>query len=273
VLPSPLPTDLPGPVTSQVIPASTLEIQTNRVNSNYHALQTKAERRFSAGVSLLAACTFSKTIADGNSYRRQGTQGELAQDFLHNRERGLAGYDVRNRFVTSLLYDLPFGKGRRFAPSSRVLEQIVGGWQLSGIFQAQSGFPFTVLLASATANNGRSTRPDVVAGQVPNLPRDQRTVGRYFNAAVFSPPAPLRVGNSGVMNVIGPGLHTLDVGALKNVRLREGHLLQIRTEFFNFYNHPSWGAPSSQLGSPSYNIVSSQSVPPRQLQFGIKYLF
>ena len=190
-------------------------------------------------------------------------QGELAQDFRYNKERGLTGYDVRNRFVASFLYDLPFAKTRR----------VLGGWQLSGIFQAQSGFPFTVLLASATANNGRSTRPDVVAGQQPNLGRDGRTLTRYFNPSVFTPPASFQTGNSGVMNVIGPGLHTLDVGILKTIRLVESHSLQARVEFFNFYNHPSWGAPNNSLGSSAYNTISSQSVPPRQLQFGLKYLF
>lgn len=96
---------------------------------------------------------------------------------------------------------------------------------------------------------------------------------RYFNSDVFAAPAPFRTGNSGVMTIIGPGLHTLDLGLLKTVRLREGHSLQIRMEFFNSYNHPSWGAPNPQLGSPSYNTISSQSVPPRPLQFGMKYLF
>ena len=271
-----LPSDLPNvsvPVFSTVIPASTIEIQTNRVNSNYHGLQSKVERRFRGGFTALASYTWSKAIADGNSYRRQGAQGELAQDFLHNRERGLVGYDVRQRVTGSFLYDLPFGSGKRVPVSNKVLDRIAGGWQLSGIFQAQTGFPFTVLMATATANNGRSTRPNVVAGQSPDLPGDQQSVSRYFNAAAFAAPAPLTLGNSGVMNVRGPGLHSLDGGILKRIAIREQHALQLRIEIFNLYNHPSWGAPNTSLGTAAFNTISSQSVAPRQLQFGLKYLF
>ncbi len=273
VLPEGMDVDLPGPVLNRRIPTGTLEIQTNRVNSNYHALQSKLERRFADGLSFMTSYTFSKTIADGNSYRRQGTQGELAQSFLQNRERGLAGFDVRHRFVTSAIYTLPFGKGRRFGSTNNVVDVILGGWQLSGIFQTQTGFPFTVLLSSATANNGRSTRPNIVAGEDTALPADQRSLTHYFNAAAFTAPAPFQPGNSGVMNVVGPGQHSLDTGLSRSVRILEGHSLQIRVEFFNVYNHPSWGQPNSSMGSSGFNTISSQSVPPRQLQFGVKYLF
>ena len=272
-LPTDLPAGLPGPVANYSIPASTLEIQTNRVNANYEGLQLKVERRFAKGFTFLSTYTFSKTIADGNSYRRQGTQGELAQDFLHNRERGLTGYDVRNRFVTSFVYEFPFGKGRRFSPGSTMLDHIAGGWQVSGIFQAQSGFPTSVLMPGSTANNGRYTYPDVVYGQKPALDRSQRTLTHYFNTGAYTSPAPFAMGNSGVMNLIGPGLHSLDVGLAKSLRLAERHSLQIRAEFFNFYNHPSWGPVYPVVGTAAYNTISSQSVPPRQLQFGLKYLF
>jgi hypothetical protein len=154
---------------------------------------------------------FFEDIADGNSYRRQGTQDELAQDFLNKSERGLAGFDVRQRFVASALYGLSFGKGKRFGSGSKLVEAVMGGWQTSGIFQRQTGFPFTVLMASA--NDGRSTRPDAVAGQKSALPSDQRSLTSYFNTAAFTTPAPFRPGNAGVMTVIGPGLHSLDEDA------------------------------------------------------------
>ena len=271
-----LPSSLPNvtvPVFNTIIPASTIEIQTNRVNANYHALQSKLERRFRSGFTALSSYTWSKTIADGNSYRRQGTQGELAQDFLHNSERGLTGYDVRHRFTASFLYELPFGKGKLVPVSNRVLDAIAGGWQISGMFQAQTGFPFTVLMATATANNGRSTRANVVAGQSSSLPDSERSLSHYFNAAAFTPPAPLTLGNSGVMNVEGPGLHSLDAGILKLIPIHERHTLQLRVEVFNVYNHPSWGAPYPLIGTAAFNTITAQSVPPRQLQFGLKYLF
>lgn len=90
---------------------------------------------------------------------------------------------------------------------------------------------------------------------------------------MFTAPSAFRVGNSGVLNVIGPGLHNLDLGILKTTPLGEGHALQIRVEFYNSYNHPSWGAPNNSLGSAANNTIRSQSVPRRQPQFGAKYIF
>ena len=272
VLPQDLPANLPGPVVDRRISCSTLEIQTNRVNSNYHALQSKLERRVADGLSFMTSYTFSKTIADGNSYRRQGTQGELAQDFLNNHERGLTGYDIRQRFVTSTIYALPFGKGKKFDISNKLVDGFLGGWQMSGIFQGQTGFPFTVLLASASANNGRSTRPNAVAGQSTSLPADQRSLTNWMNAAAFVAPAPFTVGNSGVMTVTGPGLNTLDMSISKRIRIMESHSLQLRLDAFNFYNHPNWGPPGVSIGSATFNRISSQTVPPRQLQFSLKII-
>lgn len=265
--------DLPAPILGREVLAGTIEIQTNRVNASYHALQTKLEKRFSAGLSFLTSYTWSKSISDGNSYRRQGIQGELAQNFLQNSEKALTGFDVRHRFVTSFLYELPFCRTSQACFGSRVARAVLGGWSTNGIVQAQTGFPFTVLLANATANNGRSTRPNVVLGQDPNLPEDQRTTSRWFNTTAFAAPAPFTLGKAGVNTVTGPGLFTTDFALLKSTRLTERASLQFRSEFFNLFNHVNYGQPNPQLGSPQFGTVTSQSVPPRQIQFGLKLLF
>ena len=96
----------------------------------------------------------------------------------------------------------------------------------------------------------------MVAGQSPDLPGDQQSVSRYFNAAAFAAPAPLTLGNSGVMNVRGPGLHSLDGGILKRIAIREQHALQLADRIFNLYNHPSWGAPNTSLGTAAFNTIN-----------------
>jgi outer membrane receptor protein involved in Fe transport len=265
--------DLPAPLLGREILAGTIEIQANRVNSNYHALQSKLEKRFSKGFSLLGSYTWSKTISDGNSYRRQGVQGELAQDFLNNSEKALTGFDVRHRFVSNVLYEIPLCASGQPCFGAAIGRALLGGWQVNGIVQAQSGFPFTVLLASATANNGRSTRPNVVAGVDPYVPKGERGPSRWLNAAAFTQPPPFTVGNSGVNSLIGPGQSSFDCSLLKNTNFNERWRLQFRAEFFNVLNHVSFGNPNSLLGANQFGTITTQAVIPRQIQFGMKLLF
>jgi outer membrane receptor protein involved in Fe transport len=263
---------LPAPVVGREVFAGTIENQVNRVSANYHGLQTKIEQRLRRGMSFAVSYTWAKAISDGNSYRRQGFQGELAQDFLNVSERALTGFDLRHRFVANFLYQIPLCAGPG-ACGSALLHRLLGGWQVNGILQAQAGFPLTVLMANATANNGRSTRANVVAGVSPYLNSSERSPARWFNGNAFSPPAPFTLGNSGVNAMIGPGLWSLDSSLFKNTALREGVKLQFRAEFFNTLNHPNLARPNSLLGSPQFGTVTGQSIPPRQIQFALKLLF
>jgi hypothetical protein len=236
-------------------------------------MHAKLQYRLTGGLSFLTSYTWAKAISDGNSYRRQGFQGELAQDFLNVSERALTGFDVRHRAVANFLYQIPFCQTKDGCFGSGVARTLLGGWQWNGIVQAQSGFPFTVLLASATANNGRATRADAVLGQDPALPRDQRTAARYFNTGAFSAPAPFTFGNLGVNTAPGPGLWTFDTSLFKNFAITERWSLQFRSEFFNALNHPNFAQPVATLGVPQFGTVTGQSTPPRQIQFALKILF
>jgi hypothetical protein len=264
---------LPAPVVGSTILAGTIENQVNRVSANYHALHTKLQYRAPAGLSFLSSYTWAKAISDGNSYRRQGIQGELAQDSLNVSERALTGFDVRHRFVGNFLYQIPLCQTKAACFGSAAARMLLGGWQWNGIFQAQTGFPFTVLMASASANNGRTTRANVVAGQSPTLPGSQRSPARYFNTAAFSAPAPFTLGNSGINNVTGPPLWSVDTSLFKNFQVTERVDLQFRGEFFNVLNHPNLATPNSSLGVAQFGTVTAQTVPPRQIQFALKVVF
>jgi hypothetical protein len=266
------PGTLPAPVAGTTVLAGTIENQVNRVSANYHALHAKVEQRLSRGFSFMGSYTWAKSISDGNSYRRQGFQGELAQDFLNVSERALTGFDVRHRFVANGLFELPVCRTGGACAGSRLLRGILGGWQINGLFQAQTGFPFTVLVANSAANNGRATRANVVAGVSPELP-DGRSAARWFNTGAFAAPLPFTLGNSGVNNVFGPGMWTLDSSLMKTFALTEQYRLQFRTELFNTFNHVNLDQPNSSLGSPQFGTVTGQRVPPRQIQFALKLLF
>jgi outer membrane receptor protein involved in Fe transport len=264
---------LPAPVVGRTVLAGTIENQVNRVSANYHGFHSKLQYKLTNGLSFLTAYTWAKAISDGNSYRRQGFQGELAQDFLNVSERALTGFDVRHRLVVNFLYQIPFCQTKDGCFGSAVARTVLGGWQWNGIVQAQTGFPFTVLLASSTANNGRATRANAVVGQDPRLPEAQRSPAQYLNVAAFAAPAPFAVGNLGVNTVPGPGLWTMDTSLFKNFAIRERLSLQFRGEFFNALNHPNWAQPIATFGVAQFGTITGQSTPPRQVQLALKLLF
>jgi hypothetical protein len=259
---------IPAPIVSNEIPLALVQGASNRGNSNYHGLHAKLERRMSGGVWLLSSYTWSKAITDTPAYRSQGRQPAIPINALNAAaERSLAGFDLRHRFVQSFVAQLPFGRGRRFiSGASNIVEAILGGWEAGGILQLQSGFPFTV-----TASVGG--RADVATGQKPNLPADRRTVARWFNTAAFKAPAAGTYGNAGNNTVTGPGVSNLDLNLRKTWAVGEEDLLEFRAEAFNILNHPNYDYPASTVGTAAFGTISSQRLPARQIQFGLKFNF
>jgi hypothetical protein len=141
--------------------------------SSYNALEARVEHRYTSGFSLLLSYTYSKTLDIGG----ESLVGDLSLRNARNvkGERSLSSGDMRHRFVTSALYDLPFGRDRHFTIGNTVLNAIAGNWQLNGIVTLRSGQPFTPTLGTSTANTG-AARPDRIGNG--NLPADQRTVVR-----------------------------------------------------------------------------------------------
>src|SRR5204862_4488358 len=124
----------------------------NVVDSNYNSLTAKLTRRLSGGLTLLAGYTFSKSIDDGSGVRVTGTDGVHPQNSLClSCERGRSIFDARQRFVTSVLYDLPFGKGRKFL-SRGIASSVIGGWELSSILSFSTGFPENISSGADRSN-------------------------------------------------------------------------------------------------------------------------
>jgi hypothetical protein len=239
--------------------------------SSYNALEARVEHRYSSGFSLLLSYTYSKTIDIGGESLINDLSLRNAQNV--KAERSLSSGDMRHRFVTSALYDLPFGHNRHFAVGNSLLNAIAGNWQINGIFTLHSGQPFTPTLGTSTANTG-AARPDRIGDG--NLPSDQRTVNNWFDKNAFAAPALYNYGNAGRNILIGPGAANLDLSLFRSFPLPflgEGRQLQFRAESFNMLNHPQFMNPNTRVDIPQGGTITTLANDMREIQFALKVVF
>jgi hypothetical protein len=240
--------------------------------STYQALQVRLERRYRGGFALLTSYAYSKAIDIGGE---QLGGGDLVYRDVRNifSERGLAGFDTRQRFVTSFLYDLPFGKGKRYGLANPVLDLIAGNWQLNGILTLHGGQPFTPALGFSTANTG-NPRPDRLRDG--NLPAGERSIRAWFDKTAFAAAPSYNFGNAGRNILIGPGAANFDASIFKRFPLKwlgEGKELQFRAEAFNSFNHPQFDIPNARVDIPQGATITALASPMREMQIGLKLLF
>lgn len=256
---------------------------------NYNSMSVKATRRFSQGVSVISSYTWAKSIDTTSGIRNQGNDTLYPQNsYCLSCERGLSAFDVRHRIVTSVLYELPVGKGRLLNINNGVANAIIGGWQAGGILTLQSGLPGTLMAGVDRANTGAGGGYDrpTFTGISPYL--SNSTPSRYFNLDSFVLAPAGQFGNVGRDSIEGPGIIGLDAEVHKQFRMpyKEGHVLQFRFEAFNALNHPNWSMPSLSIrsGQPrpglpdtaaysNFGVVTSTQTSMRQLQLGLKYSF
>jgi hypothetical protein len=249
--------------------------------SNYNSMFVRLEKPFSNGISWLTSYTVSKAITNAPQFRNaggvNGSENSPAQDAFNLRaERALASFDSRQRLVNTVVYQLPFGRSKKYLRYG-LASKVLGGWETSGIMTAQSGFPYTINLRGDTAGVGAGTggifvRPNAVNGTGWQLSDSQKSTTRYFNTGAFAAPAAGAFGNIGRNTVIGPGLLNFDAVVVRHFRVREGLDLQFRAEFFNTLNHPNYSLVGRILNDATFGQVLSQ-LDPRQLQFGFKLTF
>jgi hypothetical protein len=243
-------------------------------DSIYHAGTVRLERRFQAGLSLLASYTYAKTIDDDDSNLRASDQSGPIQNWQDRAaERSASAFNIGNRFVLSSAYELPIGHGKPFAANlSKLANSIVGGWQLNGFLTAQNGLPIALTAGAGPIPEFGALRPNS-NGSSASL--SDPTVYKWFNTSDFTQPAPYTFGNVGRLlpNVRSDGVKDLDLSLLKNFTLYERLKAQFRFESFNLLNHPIFAAPSGSLTSSSFGVVSSQANAPRQIQMALKLVF
>jgi hypothetical protein len=256
------------------------------VSAHYESLTGKLTKRLSNGLTALVSYTYGKSIDDGSGIRAVTTDnGEQNQACINPCEYGRSSFNQQQRFVTSVLYDLPVGKGRKFLNHGGVLNSVVGGWTLNSIVTFASGFPVGV--SSGTNNSGAGgDRPNAVYGVSPVL--SNPTTGEWFNIAAFSLNPLGQWGDVGRNVLTGPGIRTWDFSSLKNFYFSESRFLEFRFEAFNFANHPNFGDPNASLtsdrvnsagiaipGTGGFGQITSlrQGIDMRELQFSLKLIF
>ena len=243
--------------------------------SDYHALNAIVTHR-GRGLLATAAYTFAKSTDSKSAAASLGaTETAGWQGFLNNhdpaRDHGLSGFDVAHRFVASFVWNLPFGKGERWAGDASGLGQaLIGGWQLNGIYLWQGGFPITITAADLGGLNDTfgTNRADIVG----DVHSGGGTIGQWFNTAAFAQPALGQFGNSGRSILRGPGINNLDLGLFKNFYLPKDSTLQLRIEAFNALNHPQWNGVSTNISAANFGVITSAR-DGRIVQLGVKLLW
>jgi hypothetical protein len=271
-------------------------------NSNYHALQAELERRFAGGLTLRNSYTWSKSLdlisdaawVDHYTYNR------------HVSDYGPSTWDMRHVNTTSFIYDLPFGRGKRFGSGmSKVADGVVGGWRVSSIVSIHTGLPYYVASGADNENTGsglgflidpaNQIADPMKAGPVAANPSAgcqttishgglaadaTRTRESWFNPCAFAVPALGTMGNISKNKYSGPGFRDFDMAAEKDFKIRESLKLQFRTEAFNLFNHTNFGVPSFPYGlSPSLaggaatGELTGAANGAREIQFALKLVW
>jgi hypothetical protein len=240
-------------------------------HASYHSLQAKAERRFRNGFSLLSSYTYSHAL-DNSQDGEDTTYSTLPQNqFNTNAEKGPSSFDLKHRFVTSAIYDLPLGREGSWLGGSPVTRAIFGGFQVGGIFVAQTGLPVNTSVAGNPANSTNPTRPDRLRDG--RLGRGERNIDRWFDPTAFALPAAFTWGNAGRNVLRAPGLVNLDLLLGRNFVITERTRLEFRGEFYNFTNTAHFARPNAVIGSPQAGRITATSVPNRQIQLGLRLVF
>jgi hypothetical protein len=244
---------------------------------NYNAFSVKATRRFSNGLNVIASYTWSKSLDDTSGIRNQGNDELYPQNSeCIPCEYGRSAFDVKNRIVGSANYELPIGPGK-LLNTNKAVGELIGGWQVGGIFTHQTGAVATPLRgvdnASIASAFGNFDRP-VPTGQSPYLSGSARSLNDWVNKSAYVSAAPGFFGNVQRGSFTGPGLTNLDATLHKDFFMpyNEKHELSIRFEAFNALNHPNWNTPNLNYSSSTFGrITGTGSL--RQLQLAAKYQF
>jgi outer membrane receptor protein involved in Fe transport len=245
----------------------------NRGNSNYSALEIKAEKRLSSGLMFLSAFTYSKSMNDQPEICCNAPWPQNSYNVAS--ERGPSDFDQKFRWVSSFDYQLPVGKGQRYLNSSRMEDLILGGWHLGGIFTMHSGFYFSPLMGYDPSNTGSIglLRTDRTCNG--NFPSGQRSINNWFDASCFPLPSTYAFGNSGKNDLIGPGGVSGDFALRKLFAITEHQALEFRAELFNAFNHPVFAQPDNYItdGPGATGVITSTVLPQREIQFALKLHF
>ncbi len=259
--------------------------------SHYDSVQVKYEQQMVAGLTLLNSFTYGHALDNAGASLESATPSP--QDVRNLRaDYGNSDYNQPLFNTTSLVYDLPFGRGRRFMNTSGLLDEVLGQWQISAINQAESGFQFNLtdtpasslqVAASSlpTYRGGTIYRPNrIAAGPLTTLNKSRSTGTslQYVNTAVLAVPTTTPFGNLARNAGRSPSVNFLNLAFNKRFATPVERLnLEFRGELYNVFNHTNFALPGTTFASNTSGIVTggalSSTLDPRIVQFGLKVLF
>jgi hypothetical protein len=247
----------------------TIESIQSTANSTYEALQLNWNRRFENGFTVLGSYVFSKAIDQESNDGNSGLGSQSSDPFNWSTDKGLAAFNVRHRFLTSFIWELPIFRGTKGWEHA-----LLGGWAVNGILTLQTGIPFSVTAGTDRSLSGVGLdRANLVgtASTYNNMSVASK-IAEYFNTAAFALPALGTFGTSGRDILTGPGLENLDSGLFKDIRIDERRRFQIRWEVFNSLNRPPFQNPTASLASSNFGRITTAGNP-RIMQLAAKFYF
>ncbi|HEX7960030.1 MAG TPA: carboxypeptidase regulatory-like domain-containing protein [Terriglobales bacterium] len=265
-------TVLPSNITvlSTTFPVSGMNLLENTAKSWYDAGYLNIRRRYARGLSLLANYTWSKSLSNAPDFRSPMFESAIPQNNSDlAAERGPA-CDVRHRLAMSAVYDIPHLLGGGW------MTRLTQSWQLSSVYQVQTGFPFTISVFGDTANAGTLLGENPVRANATGQPifgPGTKTAQEWFNPAAFTTPAAFTFGNVGRNSVYGPGMQTLDLALSRIFDVTEKAKFQFRGEFFNALNHTNLGTPNRFVNTPQFGTITEAATPGREIQLSARLSF
>ncbi|HUE51036.1 MAG TPA: TonB-dependent receptor [Terriglobales bacterium] len=247
--------------------------ETSQSDSVAHAGTVRLRKRLQRGISIGGSYTFSKSIDNASSIG--GSAFVVAQNPRDlAAERGLSIFDQRHKFTADYLWELPFGRDRRWLTGSRALSAVFGDWNWSGDWTISSGLPFTPRILGNFSEVNRGTngtlRPDVVLGESVSV--SNPSLNQWFNTAAFVTPPPGQFGDARRNSIEGPGSLLFDMAFTKIVPLRESRALEIRAQMANVFNTPQYTSIDTTLNSLSFGRVIAVGAM-RTIQFTARFRF
>jgi hypothetical protein len=246
----------------------------------YDALQTSVRQRYNDGLEFLASYTYGKALSDnvgyyGTGWGQTGAQGYYYLDSTDpRRDYSRSTYDARHNFSLAGTYELPFGRGRKMnSDMSPLADAFLGGWNVHAIYQARTGFAFSVIDGAgqslqATRSN---ERPDRLCDGSTDAsgPNDI-----WIDLSCFAHAPAGQFGTSGHNILSGPGYWNLDFALSKNIHIDDRRFVTFKIEAFNALNHPNWGAPSSDISDPtSFGKINNTFSAPRIIELVGKFTY
>ncbi|MCU1313108.1 MAG: hypothetical protein JWM54_865, partial [Acidobacteriaceae bacterium] len=267
----------------------------NGAESNYNAMSVAANKRFANGLQFQSSYVWTRDLSNAGGYapssiQTEGNSSGVASDRFHlGRDYGNVAFDRRHRFLTTFLYELPFGKGKALAYNSGLLNTVGGGWQVGGVAVLQSGAfltPYQTTTDPAGTNmlsNVGATRADRVPNTALYVHRTSTANGDpvYLNSGAFTDPSNNGggFGNAGVGSVVGPGTETLSLSLIKKTALSEGTTLYFGAEASNLLNHRNYDIPDLNVddGPGSFGVItalqSAEGAGPRNIELTARIVF